>query len=133
MKLASQIPPQTRPPAETVAILPLLLLKLMSAATAVPAEFSAIADSVTIPPWFKEIVEGVTMTWVATLLALVPLPPHPGRHIRKIMAATAVNTGTAGTRCMYPPRRHRRPTDAHYELFQKESPKCRGWVRNRQI
>jgi hypothetical protein len=45
MMLASQMPPQIRPPVETVAIFALLLVKVMSAATVVPLAFKAMAES----------------------------------------------------------------------------------------
>jgi hypothetical protein len=121
MMLASQIPPQINPPAETVAIFVLLLLKVMSAAIAVPAEFCAIADSVTTPPSFTEIVEGVRMSSVTMLLAAVPLPPHPGRH-SKIIAATAAKTGTAGNRCMYPPRWYQKASGRAVRIISKGKP-----------
>jgi hypothetical protein len=100
MMLASHTPPHIRPPLETVAILLLLLVKEMSAATVVPEAFKAIADSVLTAPSLRETEVGVN-TMEVTLLELgVPLPPHPGRKTRHKIAAVAAQPRTAETRCM---------------------------------
>jgi hypothetical protein len=99
MKTESHCPAQINPPVETVATLPLLLVKVMSAGTIVPAEFSAVTDRVPTAPWFKEKVVGDRISWVAVVSAVLP-PPHATRQERKKTAAMAAITGTAETRCM---------------------------------
>src|ERR1700735_1275897 len=91
MMLASHWPPQIKPPLETVAILVLLLVKLMSAATTFPAEFSAIADKVTTAPSFKETLVGVRAIDATTVLWLVLLP-QPTRKERERTATNAART-----------------------------------------
>ena len=121
MKAESHCPAQIRPPVDTVATLLLLLVKVISAGTMVPAEFSATTDRVPTAPWFKEKLVGDTISWEAVVLALLP-PPHATRKERPSTAAMAAKTGTAETRCMYPPRRRTMPADVLNEIIPDGKP-----------
>jgi len=111
MKLASHTPPHIKPPLETVAMLVLLLVKVMSAATMVPAEFSAVAASVATSPSFNEKLVGERTMVATAVLAVVPPPPQPARRERRMAVKNAARTETTGNRCMYPPRRTEFPAD----------------------
>src|SRR5271157_3480048 len=105
MMLASHMPPQIAPPDETVAILLLLLVKVMSAATVAPAEFWAVADNDATPPSFSEMVVGVRVMVATVVFELLLPPPHPTRRARRAAVKSAARTETKGNRRMYPPRR----------------------------
>src|SRR5580704_4308336 len=126
MMLASQTPPQIKPPLDTVAMLGLLLVKEMSAAIMPPEESKAEAESWLTAPSFREIEVGISWSEV-TLLLVELLPPHPGRKTRSRIADKTANTRTAETRRMKPPRQ-RRPTDvqANYCKLLQRKPKCRS-------
>src|SRR5271165_6713526 len=111
MMLASQTPPHTRPPLETVAMLLLLLVNVMSAATVLPAEFWAEADNVPTAPSLSERVVGKSVMDVTVVLAELPLPPHPASKTRKMAVRRAARKETTGNRRMYPPRRTGVPAD----------------------
>jgi hypothetical protein len=123
MKLASQTPPHIRPPVETVAILGLLLVKVMSAVIVVPEVFSGMAVSVATCPWLSEMVAGES-TIVATNGGLVELPPpHPPRKRRMIAVENVPRIETTGNRRMHPPRRTGDPADLiKAESILTESP-----------
>jgi hypothetical protein len=105
MKLESHTPPQIDPPVEMVAMLGLLLLKVISAAMAPPAEFSAIAEIVVTSPSFNETVVGErTMVAGIGLVAALP-PPQPARRERQMAVTSAARTRTKENCRMYPPRR----------------------------
>ena len=92
IKTLSHCPAQINPPVETLAILLLLLEKVMSAATTVPAEFSAVTDSVPTLPSFKEKVVGERISWETFVLAVL-LPPHASITERPNTAVTAAKNG----------------------------------------
>jgi len=111
MMFASHTPPHTKPPLETVAMLGLLLVKDMSAATTAPAEFWAAAESVATAPSFSDKLVGERAMVATAVLALLLPPPQPARRERKVAVKNTARTETTGNRCMYPPRRTKSPAD----------------------
>src|SRR5271166_771742 len=111
MMFASHTPPHIRPPLEIVAMLALLLVNVMSAETTVPAEFSAVAESVATSPSLSEKLVGERTMVATVVLALPPPPPQPARRERSVAVRIAAKTETTGNRRMYPPRRVKFPAD----------------------
>jgi len=108
---ASHTPPHIKPPLETVAMLALLLVKVMSAATITPEEFWAVAESVATSPSFSEKLVGERTMVATVVLAVLPPPPQPARRERSVAVRIAAKTETTGNRRMYPPRRVKFPAD----------------------
>jgi len=127
MKAESHCPAQIRPPVDTVATLLLLLVKVISAGRWCRRS-SRRPPIGTHRPLVQRKTGGDTISWEAVVLALLP-PPHATRKERPSTAAMAAKTGTAETRCMYPPRRRTMPADVLNEIIPDGSPKCRGWLR----
>src|SRR5436309_10573623 len=73
----------------------------MLAATAVLAEFCAVAESWTTSPEFSEKEVGDSTSEVTVLLTLLEPPPQPAR----ITEINKSNTVTMADRCIHPPRR----------------------------
>src|SRR5437764_5641730 len=73
----------------------------MLAATAVLAEFCAVAETWTTSPEFSEKEVGDSTTEVTVLLTLLEPPPQPAR----ITEINKSNTVTMADRCIHPPRR----------------------------
>lgn len=95
MKPESHIPPQMVPSVATVAMLALLLVKVMSAATVPPLEFSAIAESVVKSPSFNETVVGETTIVLGVGFVTALPPPQPARRERQmaVISAARIRTG----------------------------------------
>src|SRR5271165_749454 len=104
MIFASHTPPHIKPPLEIVAMLALLLVKAMSAATITPEEFSAVAESVATSPSFSEKVVGERTMVATVVLVLLPPPPQAAKRERRMAVRIAARTETTGNRRMYPPR-----------------------------
>jgi hypothetical protein len=111
MKLESHTPAQIDPPAEMVAMLGLLLVKVMSAETVAPEELCAIAEIVVTSPSFKETVVGKRRI-LAAMGVVVVLPPQPARRERQTAVKSAARIRTRENCRMYPPRRTKLPTDS---------------------
>src|SRR5271166_2603698 len=111
MMLTSHTPAHTSPPLEIVAMLPLLLLNVISAATIFPAEFWALADSDPTAPSLRERFVGESTMVATVVLALLLPPPHPASNTRKIAVRSAARKETTENRRMYPPRRTGTPAD----------------------
>jgi hypothetical protein len=89
-KVESQTPPQSRPAGETVATAVLEELKVNVVVTAVFAEFTAEALTVTTSPATNDTTAGDINTW-ATVVALFveDPPPQPATRLtRREMTAT---------------------------------------------
>ncbi len=105
MKLESHFPPQIVPSVETVAMLGLLLVKVMSAAMVAPDEFCAIAEIAAVSPSFNETVVGERRIVAGTGVVVGLPPPQAARSERQMAVNSAARIRTTENCCMYPPRR----------------------------
>src|SRR6267142_2980508 len=96
----SHWPPQTAPAVETVATFVLLYVKVVFAATGVPAEFSVRNKGWATSPALSESVDGVTVIWVTVLFTFDELPPQPATTADSNRANPVLKT----KRRMRPPR-----------------------------
>ena len=109
-KKESHLPPQMDPDGETVAMLGLLLVKVMSATMVAPDRVLCDSRDRGHIPLIQRNGSGETTIVAGTGFVVALPPPQAARRERQTAARSALRTRTTEN-CMHPPRRIEMPAD----------------------